>query len=119
MAHAVARALGIDPPTAEIMASCYRESLSAWRRHVADARRQAMAWRFAAVVSMALCTGLAGSLSLTLTRPAMALHVVDGLTPSRISSEKASSLLEPVTMLPSWQPNCVATQSGVSLDEPE
>jgi hypothetical protein len=78
MAHAVARALGIDPSSAETMPSRYREALTAWRRHVVDARRQATAWRFAAVASMALCVGLGGALSLPLIRPAVALHVVHG-----------------------------------------
>jgi hypothetical protein len=76
MAHAVARALGIDAPAAQSMPSHYRDALSVWRRHVAQTRRQATAWRFAAVASMALCVGLGGALSLALVRPAVALHVL-------------------------------------------
>jgi hypothetical protein len=94
MAHAVARALGIDPPTAEIMACSYREALSAWRRHVADARRQATAWRFAAVASMALCVSLAGALSLAVIRPAIALHLTEGPRSSRISADLPSMSFE-------------------------
>jgi MFS family permease len=76
MAHAVARALGIDASAAQSMPSHYRDALSVWRRHVAQTRRQATAWRFAAVASMALCVGLGGALSLALVRPAVALHVL-------------------------------------------
>jgi hypothetical protein len=36
------------------------------------------AWRFAAVASMALCIGLAGSLVPALSAPALALHLVQG-----------------------------------------
>jgi MFS family permease len=77
MAHAVARALGIDASAVKSMPSQYRAALSAWRRHVAQTRRQATAWRFAAVASMTLCVGLAGALSLSLIRPAVALHAVE------------------------------------------
>src|SRR6185437_4898699 len=48
MAHAVARALGIDASAVESMPAQYRAALSMWRRHVAQTRRQATAWRFAA-----------------------------------------------------------------------
>ena len=90
MAHAVARALGIDASAAEIMPSQYKAALSAWRRHVAHTRRQATAWRFAAVVSMALCVSLAGALSLTLVRPAVAFHLVDGRPSGRTSADATS-----------------------------
>ena len=69
-------------PSLTSMPARYRAALSAWRRHVAHTRRQATAWRFAAVASMALCVGLAGALSLALIRPAVALHVVQGNAPS-------------------------------------
>ena len=73
MAHAVARALGLDASAAEIMPLHYRAALAKWRRHVVDARRQATAWRVSAVASMALCVGIGGVLSLALVRPAVAL----------------------------------------------
>jgi MFS family permease len=76
MADAVTRMLGLDPPPVLVPAE-YRPALSAWTQHVQHARRQARAWRFAAVGSGVLCAGLAASLSLTLPRPAIALHVVN------------------------------------------
>jgi hypothetical protein len=94
MAGAVARALGIDASAAETMPSQYKAALSAWRRHVAHTRRQATAWRFAAVASMALCVGLGGALSLTLVRPAVAFHLVEGSPSARIPADDASMPFE-------------------------
>jgi MFS family permease len=97
MAHAVARALGIDASAAEAMPSQYKAALSAWRRHVGQTRRQAIAWRFAAVASMTLCVGLAGALSLTLVRPAVAFHLVNGSPSARTSADATSMPFESAT----------------------
>jgi hypothetical protein len=94
MAHAVARVLGLNPSPPVALPAAYRAALLAWTRHVEHTRRQATAWRFAAVASVALCAGLAGSLSLAVTRPAVALHVVQGSTSPRFSSDRALSLTE-------------------------
>jgi MFS family permease len=82
MADAVTRMLGLDSPPVLVPAE-YRPALSAWMQHVEHARRQARAWRFAAVGSGVLCAGLAASLSLTLPRPAIALHVIESGSPAR------------------------------------
>jgi hypothetical protein len=74
--------LGLDPPPVLVPAE-YRPALSTWTQHVEHVRRQARAWRFAAVVSGVLCTGLAAALSLTLPRPAIALHIVERGSPAR------------------------------------
>jgi hypothetical protein len=113
MAHAVARALGINASAAEIMPSQYKAALSAWRGHVAHTRRQATAWRFAAVASMTLCVGLAGALSLALIRPAMALHVVQWNTPSRVSSDGASDVTKAMMSLLPWESSRVARQPPI------
>jgi hypothetical protein len=63
-----------DPSIARAMPAPYAAALSAWRRHIVHTRRQATAWRFAAVASMALCVGLGGVLSASLVRPAVAFH---------------------------------------------
>jgi hypothetical protein len=60
-------------------------------------RRQATAWRFAAVASMALCVGLGGTLSLTLVRPAVALHLVKASPATRISADVTSMPFEGAT----------------------
>ena len=76
MADAVTRMLGLDPPPV-LMPAGYRTAFSTWMQHVEHTRRHARAWRLAAAGSVMLCAGLAASLSLTLPRPAIALHVVD------------------------------------------
>ena len=58
-------------------------------------RRQATAWRFAAVASMALCVGLAGALSLALIRPAVALHAVQNSTFSHMAPNGTRPYSEP------------------------
>jgi MFS family permease len=109
MALAVARALGVDPFIAAPMPACYAAALSAWRQHVVRTRRQASAWRFAAVASMALCVGLGGALSLTLVRPAVAFHLVEGSPATRTSAdvtsipfEEATPAADAVPALPAW-----------------
>jgi MFS family permease len=74
MGVAVARVLGVDPFIAMAMPAPYAAALSAWRKHVVQTRRQATAWRFAAIVSVSLCVSLAGALSAMLVRPAVAFH---------------------------------------------
>jgi MFS family permease len=92
MAHAVARVLGIDASAVESMPAQYRAALSMWRRHVAHTRKQATAWRFAALASMTLCVGLAGALSLALIRPAVALHAVENSTFSHRGTDRTRNL---------------------------
>jgi MFS family permease len=122
MAHSVARALGVHQSAAESMPSHYRAALSAWRRHVAQTRRQATAWRFAAVASMGLCVGLAGTLSLALIRPAVALHVVEG---NPLTSESAPSAIKATMPLLPWEstriplkPPIQDSRAAVEPDEP-
>jgi hypothetical protein len=100
MAHAVARALGIEPSTAESMPSHYRTAFSVWRRHVVDTRRQATAWRFAAIGSLTLCVCLAGTLSLAVIRPAVALHMVQRDPPLGTFLDGASSVMNATLSLP-------------------
>jgi type IV secretory pathway TrbF-like protein len=107
MTHAVARALGIDLSPAETMPLRYQAALSAWRRHVVDTRRHTKAWRYAAVASMALCVGLAGALSLALIHPAIALHVAESGSMTRVSAHATSVPFEGATVtsaptLPKW-----------------
>lgn len=109
MAVAVARALGLDRSIAMAMPAPYAAALSAWRRHIVHTRRQATAWRFAAVASMTLCVGLGGALSLTLARPALAFHLVEGSPSTRTSADVTSRLFEGATpadgavpALPGW-----------------
>jgi MFS family permease len=104
MAQAVAKVLGIDASADEISLSHYRAALSVWRRHVAQTRRQAIAWRLAAVASMALCVGLGGALSLALVRPAVAFHLVEGSPSTRTSADVTSMGFEGATHAPGGVP---------------
>ena len=71
MAHAVARSLGGSP--SRIVQPAY----SSWTRQAEIARRQRAAWRLAAAASATLCLGLAATLSMAVSRPAVALHVIE------------------------------------------
>jgi predicted MFS family arabinose efflux permease len=109
MGVAVARALGVDPSIARAMPAPYAAALSAWRKHIVHTRRQATAWRFAAVASMALCVGLGGALSLTFVRPAVAFHPVEDCPATRTSADVTSTPFEGATpaadaavALPRW-----------------
>jgi MFS family permease len=107
MGVAVARVLGVDPSIRFAMSEQYAAALSAWQ-HVVQTRRQATAWRYAAVASMTLCVGLGAALSLTLVRPAVAFHLVESRPSTRISAD-TSMPFEGVTratgavpVLPEW-----------------
>jgi MFS family permease len=122
MGLAVARALGVDPSIAAAMPAHYAAALSAWRQHVVHTRRQATAWRFAAVASMALCAGLGGALSLALVRPAVALHVVQGKAPSRAPSGSPSPVMKATISLAPWKSSAAskpATQDHRAVVEPD
>jgi MFS family permease len=116
MALAVARVLGFSPSIPAPMPTAYAAALSAWRQHVVDARRQATAWRFAAAASVTLCAGLAGSLALALTRPAVAFHVVQGTAPPRISADGTPMQpTTPIAIPPVLQgPHVAGSSSGPS-----
>jgi predicted MFS family arabinose efflux permease len=103
MGVAVARVLGVDPSIAAGIPAHYATALSAWRRHVADVRRQTTAWRYAAAASMTLCVGLVGALSMAL-RPAEAFHVVLYDRPSRISAGNAPDVVEATMTFSPWAP---------------
>jgi hypothetical protein len=82
MAHAVARALGFGGASSRIAVPVY----SSWMHQAELARRQRAAWAFAATASAALCLGLAATLSITISRPAVALHVIEFSRPHGLSN---------------------------------
>jgi predicted MFS family arabinose efflux permease len=77
MAHAVARSLGGSP------SRIVRPVYSSWTRQVEIAHRQRAAWRLAAAASATLCLGLVAILSMAISRPAVALHVIE-LSPQAV-----------------------------------
>jgi MFS family permease len=78
MAHAVARAMGFGGPSLPIVRPVY----ASWTYQAELARRQRAAWAFAATASAALCMGLAATLSITVSRSAVALHIIELPRPS-------------------------------------
>jgi MFS family permease len=82
MAHAVARALAFYASAPATVRPVYYS----WTHQAQFARRQRAAWRFAAAASAALCVGLAATLSMTISRPAVALHVIELSRPSALSN---------------------------------
>jgi hypothetical protein len=78
MAHAVARTLGFGEAPLPIARPVY----ASWTYQAELARRQRAAWAFAATASAALCVGLAATLLITISRPAVALHVIEMSRPS-------------------------------------
>jgi nitrate/nitrite transporter NarK len=83
MAHAVASALGLGRPASPTV---LRPAYSSWTRQAELARSQTAAWRFAAAASAALCVGLAATLSMAISRPAVALHVIELSAPAGLSN---------------------------------
>ncbi|MFZ1106401.1 MAG: MFS transporter [Hyphomicrobiaceae bacterium] len=82
MAHAVVRALAFNASAPATVRPVYYS----WTHQAEFARRQRAAWRFAAAASAALCVGLAATLSMTISRPAVALHVIELSRPSALSN---------------------------------
>jgi MFS family permease len=82
MAHAVARALGFGRAPLPIARPVY----ASWTYQAELARRQRAAWALTAAASAALCVGLAATLSITISRPAVALHVVE--LPGRVDHSR-------------------------------
>jgi MFS family permease len=78
MAHAVARALGFGQAPLPIVRPVY----ASWTYQAELARRQRAAWAFAAAASAALCMGLAATLLISISRPAVAFHVIELPRPS-------------------------------------
>jgi hypothetical protein len=83
MAHAVARALGFGQSSRPAV----RPTYATWTHQADLVRRQRAAWAFAAAASAALCLGLAATLSITISRPAVALHVIEVADPGAPSSK--------------------------------
>jgi hypothetical protein len=79
MAHAVARAIGFGQAPLPIARPVY----ASWTYQAELARRQRAAWAFAATASAALCVVLAATVLITISRPAVALHVIHLSGPSR------------------------------------
>jgi MFS family permease len=78
MALSVDRALGFSGAPSQRVQPVY----SSWTHQAEIARMQRAAWALAATASAVLCLGLAATLSMTISRPAVALHVIELPTPN-------------------------------------
>jgi nitrate/nitrite transporter NarK len=87
MARAVARAMGFGEAPLRIVRPAY----ASWTHEAELARRQRAAWAFAAAASAALCVGLATTLSITISRPAVALHVIQLSGSAGLQTDTAST----------------------------
>jgi MFS family permease len=84
MAHAVSKALRLRGAPQPIIQPGYSS-----RIHQAEiVRRQRATWRLAAAASAALCLALAATLLLTVSRPAIALHVIELAPPAGLPKLK-------------------------------
>jgi MFS family permease len=82
MAHAVSKALRLRGAPQPMIQPVYSS-----RIHQAEiVRRQRATWRLAAAASAALCLALAATLLLTVSRPAIALHVIELAPPAGLSN---------------------------------
>jgi hypothetical protein len=90
MAHAVARAMGFGQAPLPIARPVYMP----WTYQEELVRRQRAAWRFAAAASAVLCVSLAAMLSMAISRPAIALHLIEV---SRRMSDRMGDCATPPT----------------------
>jgi hypothetical protein len=90
MAHAASRSL--SAAYARPVTTPYTMAALAWTQHVELTSKQAAGWRSAAVASAMLCVGLAAALSMTISRPAVAVHIfkVDHLADIPASDRRSS-----------------------------
>jgi MFS family permease len=78
----------------------YMRTGMAWARHVKLIREQTAGWRFAAATSAMLCIGLTIALSVAISRPAVAVHVVEAGRTAAVSPDGHRKSIFPVTEAP-------------------
>jgi len=77
MTRAASRSLGVAHSRPATATSPYTRAALAWTQHAELVRNQAAGWRLAAAGSAILCIGLAAALSVTISRPAVAIHIFE------------------------------------------
>jgi MFS family permease len=94
-ASVMARAASRSPRPAHAWSATattpYSSAALAWTQHVEVVRKQALGWRLAATASAMLCIGLATTLSMTISRPAVAVHVFEVERSAHISADRSRS----------------------------
>jgi hypothetical protein len=77
MARAANRSLSAARAWPATVTTSYTMAALAWTQHVELASKQVAGWRSAAAASAVLCVGLAVILSMTISRPAVAVHIFE------------------------------------------
>ena len=77
MVRAVSRSLRVANAVPVTAMTPYTRAALAWTQHVELVRKHALGWRLAASASAMLCIGLAAVFSMTISRPAVAIHVFE------------------------------------------
>ena len=77
MARAASRSLSAAYARRATATTPYTMAALAWTQHVELASKQAAGWRSAAAASAVLCIGLAAALSMTISRPEVAVHIFE------------------------------------------
>ena len=91
MARAASRSLRVADVWPATPTTPYTRAALAWTQHVELARKQALGWRLAAAASATLCIGLAAALSMTISRPAVAVHIFEVDRSAHIPADRGRS----------------------------
>jgi MFS family permease len=106
MASAASRSVGVANAWPVKAMSPYTSAALAWTQHVELVRKHALGWRLAATASAMLCIGLAAALSLTISRPAVAIHIFEIDRSPHIPVDPCRLSGEPVDHLPALDLLC-------------
>ena len=103
MARAANRSLSLAYTRPVTATAPYTMAALAWTQHVELASKQVAGWRSAAAASAVLCVGVAVILSMTISRPAVAVHIfeVDRLAdiPASVGRSNVATLIDgPATL---------------------
>jgi hypothetical protein len=96
MARAANRSLSAAHAWPATVTTSYAMAALAWTQHVELASKQVAGWRSAAAASAVLCVGVAVILLMTLSRPAVAVHIfeVDRLVPASVGRSNVATLID-------------------------
>jgi len=94
-ASAMARAASRSPRVAHAWSATaptpYTTAALVWTQYVELVRKQALGWRLAAGASAMLCIGLTAALSITINRPAVAVHIFEVDRSAHVSADRVRS----------------------------
>ena len=91
MARAASRSVRVVRSWAATATTPYATAALAWTQHVELVRKQALGWRLAAAASAMLCIGLTAALSMTISRPAVTVHIFEVDRSAQIAADRGRS----------------------------